>query len=176
MRRTLARTLWPLVATFAVWLYAPSTAGAQRLVGDWEVTYEREAAMARHGSTPTVAQPSMARMTLRQRGDSIFGEWQPVVAAGVPTPPVQELRGIQRGDSAFIELLPVVDPEASLISNVANDVMEFLRTHVHGMPPMHVVLEFQLRNDVMAGIRRSVSADGAVKTTGRPMSGVRVKR
>lgn len=173
MRQTIVAFL-PTLAAVGVWLSFPLALDAQKLAGQWEVQYERGATVT-HGASE-VRQDGSARMTLRMKGDSIFGQWQPDVAPGEPLAPAFELRGTAKGDSGFVQLVPNVDAAAGMLKNMANDVMDFLKTHLHGMPPMVTVLEFRISGDALSGVRRSVSEDGSVKTTGRAMTAVRGKR
>jgi hypothetical protein len=173
MRQTIPAFLSVLGAVGALTTF-PVAAAAQKLVGQWDVQYERGSATT-HGAN-TARTEGSARMTLRHQGDSVFGQWQQVVAPGEPLAPVYEMRGVVKGDSGFVLLVPNVDADAGMLKNFANDVMEFLKTHLHGMPPMTTVLEFRINGDALSGVRRSVSEDGSVKTTGRPMTAVRAKR
>lgn len=82
MRGALLFTTKILIVVSA-FLVDTSRLEAQKLVGRWEVQYERIQLMVRHGSSGATQAPTqpdrVARMTLRMRGDSVFGEWQPVV-------------------------------------------------------------------------------------------------
>lgn len=173
MRRTVA-TSTSLLAIAGALFAVPGVVQAQKLAGQWDVVYERGSTVTHHANE--VRQDGSARMTLRLKGDSVFGQWQSVVPAGEPLAPVFELRGIVKGDSGFVQLLENVDPNAGMLKNFASDVMDFLRTHIHGMPPLLTLLEFRIDGDALSGVRRSVSEDGSVKTTGRTMTAVRAKR
>src|SRR6476620_3091455 len=84
---------------------AVSPAGAQsRVVGKWLVRYEHETRGV-HVGTPQLVVDSV-RMTLRQRGDSILGEWQAIVAPGETAAHPRDLRGIARGDTVRMQLDP----------------------------------------------------------------------
>lgn len=175
MRRTAATSITCLTIAGAL-LVMPAMMHAQKLAGQWEVQYERgSVSISTHGSSAPNSE-GHARMTLRHKGDSVFGQWQQVVAAGEPLAPVYELRGMVKGDSGFVLLLPNVDADAGMLRNFANDVIEFLKTHVHGMPPMMTILEFRINGDALSGMRGAIAEDGSVKTAGRPMSAVRAKR
>lgn len=172
--RRLNTTHVSMMAAAGVFLALPLALDAQKLAGQWDVQYERGSAVTHSGST--VQPDGKARMTLRLQGDSVFGQWQAVVAPGEPSASVFELRGVVKGDSGFVQLLPNTDPDAGMLKNFANDVVEFLKTHLHGMPPMMTLLEFRINGDALAGVRRAISEDGSVKTAGRVMTAVRAKR
>src|SRR6476619_7962935 len=83
---------------------AVSPAGAQsKVVGRWLVRYEHETRGV-HVGTPQLVIDTV-RMTLRQRGDSILGDWQAIVAPG-EIAHSRELRGVVRGDTVRLQLDP----------------------------------------------------------------------
>ncbi len=84
MRRTFSAR-YPVLAAAGAFVALPLVLDAQKLTGQWDVQYERGSTMT-HGSA-TGPQDGSARMTLRHQGDSVFGQWQAIVASGEPPAP-----------------------------------------------------------------------------------------
>ena len=82
---------------------------------------------------------------LRTRGDSVFGYWQAPSSPGDQPPEPSSIRGTIRGDSVHVQ----VDPPApdGLLAEWGHDIVQFLKTYVHDMPPMTTYLDFVARGD-----------------------------
>jgi hypothetical protein len=161
-------------ATFllAASLVGSSAAAQSQVVGRWIVRYEHETRGV-HVGTPQLVVDSV-RMTLRQRGDSILGEWQAIVPAGETARP-RDLRGVARGDTIRMQLDPNIAESEGFFSELGREIIEFLKTHVHGIPPMTPIIEFSIRGDSLVGARWSASADLSVQSPRRALTAVRDK-
>ena len=168
-------------ATFRRWIsaialgcgmVAASSASAQSpLAGQWLVRYEREL-RAIHGSPPTVISET-ARMSLVQRGDSLFGQWQTIVASGETPPMARTVRGVVLRDAARVQVELPPPENDGYFAELGRDIMEFLRAHIHDMPTMIPVLELNVSGDSLVGTRSTVSLDRQKTTPARPLSAVR---
>jgi hypothetical protein len=157
-----------LAALFA----STRTAAAQsKVVGRWLVHYEHETRGV-HVGTPQLVVDSV-RMTLRQRGDSILGEWQAIVPAGETAAHPRDLRGIARGDTVRMQLDPNISESEGFFSELGREIIEFLKTHVHGIPPMTPFIEVAVRGDSLVGARWSASADFSVESPRRALKAIR---
>lgn len=149
------------------------------VAGVWVMRYERPMNDARstsvHSATSDAAEVVQGRLTLRQTGDSVFGEWQTIVAKGDTAPAPRDVHGVQRRDSLFLRFRPVVDNEASLIATAAHEFVEFIKTYVHGMPPTTTAFDVALRGDVLTGTRRTVFMDGTPRGQAQALTGTRAK-
>ena len=154
----------PLVLV-AVAMSAGTMRAQSKVAGRWLVVYEHETRSG-HVSAPRVAADT-AHMTLRQVGDSVLGEWQAAVRAGEPAAHPRELRGTIRRDTVRLHLASSAQENESFFAELGREIVEFLKTHVHGMPPLSSLVEFTVRDDALAGVRWSASADGSVETPRR---------
>jgi hypothetical protein len=141
--------------------------------GRWIVQYEHETRGV-HVGTPQLVTDS-ARVTLRQRGDSVLGEWQAIVPAGDAPAHPRVLRGTIRGEIVRLQLDPNVQESEGYFAEIGREIVDFLKEHIHGIPPMITQLELTLRGDAFSGSRWSASADGSTETTRRPLRGSREK-
>jgi len=141
--------------------------------GRWIVQYEHEA-RGIHGANPTLVTDS-ARITLRQRGDSVLGEWQAIVPVGDAPAHPRVLRGTIRGDVVRLQIDPNVQESEGYFAELGREIMDFLKEHIHGIPPMITQLELTVRGDTLSGSRWSASADGSAETTHHPVRGAREK-
>ena len=138
--------------------------------------YERPVNSGGLHSTPTDAvEVVQGNLTLRQSGDSIFGEWQTIVANGDTAPPPRNVHGVQRRDSLFLRYIPVVDNNAGMIATAAHEFVEFIKTYVHGMPPTTTALDAAVRGDALVGTRHTVLLDGTPRGQPQTITGVRVQ-
>jgi hypothetical protein len=153
-------------------LVGSSAAAQSQVAGRWIVRYEHETRGV-HVGTPQLVVDSV-RMTLRQRGDSILGEWQAIVPAGETARP-RDLRGVARGDTIRMQLDPNIAESEGFFSELGREIIEFLKTHVHGIPPMTPIIEFSIRGDSLVGARWSASADLSVQSPRRALTAVRDK-
>ena len=149
------------------------------VAGVWVMRYERPMNDVRstsvHSATSDAAEVVQGRLTLRQTGDSVFGEWQTIVAKGDTAPAPRDVHGVQRRDSLFLRFRPVVDNEASLIATAAHEIVEFIKTYAHGMPPTTTALDVALRGDVLTGTRRTILLDGTPRGRPQAITGMRAK-
>ena len=152
-------------------LLAASTAGAQsKVTGKWLVRYEHETRGV-HVGTPQLVVDTV-RMTLRQRGDSILGEWQAIAPAGETAHP-RDLRGVMRGDTVRLQLDPNIGESEGFFAELGREIVEFLKTHIHGIPPMTPIIEVAIRGDSLVGARWSASADFRIESPRRTLTAVR---
>lgn len=146
------------------------------VAGQWKLRYEYRPNSLHGGEAPV--QQREALLTLRLSADSIFGEWQATVPKGdsTPTPAPRALRGVIRHDSVLVQLDQDVDKDAGVLATIGNEIVEFIKTYVHGMPPTTSALNLQFRGDSLIGTRRSVLLDGTPRGVPAVMTGVRVNR
>ena len=155
-------------------LLASRSAFAQaKLDGRWIVQYEHET-RGIHGANPQLVTDS-AHVTLRQRGDSVLGEWQGIVPAGNAPAHPRVLRGTIRGEIVRLQIDPSVQESEGYFAEIGREIMDFLKEHIHGIPPMITQLELTVRGDALSGSRWSASPDGSAETTHRPLRGDREK-
>jgi len=139
---------------------APATGAAQGSpVGAWVTEYYRTA--GGHGGEGE-AEPSRARLTLAQRGDSLVGQWQDLVAAGAPVPRPRGLRGVVRNGAVTL---------------VADSVRATIRQHVGAEQVIQMVITYELavRGDSLVGTQRMRSTDGRIDNPPRRFTAVRVR-
>lgn len=79
----------------AVALVAAAPLAAQDINGTWFTEFER--AIRNNDGVVSGGEKTKAKITLQQKGDSLFGTLELVPAAGQPTPPARQLRGIVKG-------------------------------------------------------------------------------
>ena len=155
---------------------AQNSGAPNAVAGAWIMRYERAASSSNlHSTTAEAVEVVQGRLTLRQSGDSIFGEWQTMVARGDTAPPPRSVRGVQRRDSLFLRYIPVVDNDAGIIATAAHEFVEFIKTYVHGMPPTTTALDVAVRGDVLTGTRRTVLLDGTPRGQPQGFTGMRAK-
>ncbi len=168
MRQSLAALALTLVVSFE--------AGAQsKVTGKWLVRYEREVRVGHMGSVTSQIVTDSVRVSLRQKGDSILGEWQSMSPIGESPKPPRTLVGIARGETARLEVDPNVTNTEGYFSELGREIVEFLKEHIHGIQPMTTKLELSVHGDSLIGTRWSSSADGVTETSRRPVVGVRDK-
>jgi hypothetical protein len=113
-------------------------------------------------------------MTLRQKGDSIFGEWQPIASAGETPPSPRTLVGVLRGETARLEIDPNVAATEGYFAELGREIVEFMKEHIHGIAPTTTKLELTARGDSLIGSRWLAAADGT-ESARRSLSGIREK-
>jgi len=178
MRRTLIDS--PIRARFALALAAtiasvPLPLQAQAPVtGKWLVRYEHEVRSGHLGG-PLVSRivTDTVRVTLRQKGDSILGEWQVIVPSGETPPSPRTLVGVLRGETARLEVDPSVAATDGYFAELGREVVEFMKEHIHGISPTTTRLELTTHGDSLVGSRWSSSADGS-ESTRRSLKGIRL--
>ena len=164
------------VAQHAVW---QNPVSQNAVAGVWVMRYERPMNDARstsvHSAMSDATEVVQGRLTLRQTGDSVFGEWTTIVAKGDTAPAPRDVHGVQRRDSLFLRFRPVVDNEASLIATAAHAFVEFIKTYAHGMPPTTTAFDVALRGDVLTGTCRTILLDGTSRGRPQAITGMRAK-
>ena len=162
------------LAAVAASVIFTGSAAAQKVAGEWIMRYERPATMS-YGEKIAPAEVR-ARVTLRQIGDSIFGAWLYSALPGEPAAQANELRGVLHHDTASVSIIPIVDADANMFLNFAQNVVDWMKSHVHGIAPTATLLEFTVRGDSLSGVRRVMAVDGSAKDRVFPLSGARVKQ
>lgn len=76
-------------------LLAATPLAAQDINGTWFTEFERT--MRNENGAVSSGEKTRAKITLQQKGDSIFGTFELVPVAGQPTPPARPLRGAVKG-------------------------------------------------------------------------------
>ena len=178
MRRTLvestvrARFALALTATIA-WV-APPLQAQSPVTGKWLVRYEHEVRSGHLGG-PLVSRivTDTVRLTLRQKGDSILGEWQVIAPAGETPSSPRTLVGVLRGETARLEVDPNVAATEGYFAELGREIVEFMKEHIHGISPTTTRLELTARGDSLIGSRWSSSTDGS-ESTRRSLKGVRL--
>jgi len=149
----------------------PHAVSAQaKLTGSWSVRYIRALRITHSGDTATIEET--AQMTLHPRGDSVFGFWQTPAANGDPEPTPRTVRGTIRRDTVRVQVDEAAHNDG-FWSELGRDIMDFLKTHVHNMPPTIPFLEFTVRGDSLVGTRRSMTLEGEMRSAPRPFTAVR---
>jgi hypothetical protein len=172
--RSLVVAAWTAPAALIGLQTAARAQGTQsHVVGRWIVRYERDAA-GMHDTSPRLVIDS-ASMALVQRGDSILGEWKSIAANSDPRSRGRELRGLLRRDTVRLQFDPSVAESEGFFSEMGREIVEFLKEHIHGIPPMTKVLEFTMRGDSLIGTRWSASPDYSTETPRHPMWAIREK-
>jgi len=167
-----ARLALGIVATLAA---MPHALGAQAgVTGKWLVRYEHEVRTGHMGSGESRVVVDTVRLSLRQKGDSILGEWQAVTPPGETPPGPRTLVGVVRGETARLEVDPSVAATEGYFAELGREIVEFMKEHVHGIAPTTTQLELTAHGDSLIGSRWSASADGA-ESLRRSLSGIREK-
>jgi hypothetical protein len=158
----------------ATLLLIPHELSAQsKIAGTWNVRYTRTLRMMHTGDTTAIDET--AQMTLHPRGDSVFGFWQTPVSNGEPSPPVRTVRGTLRGDTARVQV-DAAPHDDGFFAELGRDIVEFLKTHIHNMPPTIPFLEFSVvKGDSLIGTRRSMTLEGEMTTAPRLFTGTRAR-
>src|ERR1043166_4186589 len=141
-------------------LFVVPTRNAQaqaRVSGEWLVRYE-QLMRSMHDAEPRVVNGT-ARMTLRVRGDSVFGYWQPPSDSGQTPRTPSNVRGTIHGDSVHVQIDPPPS-EDGFLSELGRELVEFIKTYVHDMPPMTTHIDLIVHGDSLVGTRSAISADG----------------
>jgi hypothetical protein len=76
-------------------LFAAAPLAAQGINGTWFTEFERS--VRNNDGQVSAGEKTKAKITLQQKGDSLFGTFELVPGAGQPTPPVRQLRGAVKG-------------------------------------------------------------------------------
>jgi len=178
MRHTLtlsirARLILRLAATIAA---VPLSVQAQaKIAGKWVVSYEHEIRTGHLGG-PLVSRTVVdtVHVTLRQKGDSILGEWQAIAPTGETPPSPRTLVGVLRGETARLEIDPNVAATDGYFAELGREIAEFMKEHVHGIAPTTARIELTVRGDSIIGSRWSSSTDGT-ESPRRSLKGIRLR-
>lgn len=84
----------------AIALLAAAPLSAQSLNGTWFTEFERQ--IRNQDGEVTAGEKTKAKITLQQKGDSVFGTFEIVPAAGQPAAPARQLRGSVKGGKGTI--------------------------------------------------------------------------
>ena len=76
-------------------LLAAAPLAAQDINGTWFTEFER--AIRNNDGVVSGGDKTRAKITLQQKGDSLFGTFELMPQAGQPTPPARQLRGAIKG-------------------------------------------------------------------------------
>jgi hypothetical protein len=163
-----------LLACIAAIISSRGLHAQANVAGKWLVRYEHEVHTGHMGGGAARMVIDTVHITLRQKGDSIVGEWQAIASAGETPPSARSLVGVLRGETARLEIDPSVAASEGYFSELGRQIVEFLKEHVHGIPPMTTRLELTSRGDSLVGSRWSASPDGT-ETNRRSLIGVREK-
>lgn len=143
-----------LLAAVALLAAAPLT--AQDINGTWFTEFERS--VRNENGAVSGGEKSRAKITLQQKGDSLFGTFELVPPAGQPTPPARPLRGSMKGG------------KGTLVSEFEG------RRNINGeesVVKITVVYDFSIATDKLEGTSTTKSSD--MDMPPRPFSAWREK-
>jgi hypothetical protein len=143
-----------LLATAALLAAAPLS--AQDINGTWFTEFERS--IRNNDGQVSAGEKTKAKITLQQKGDSVFGTFELVPAAGQPTPPARPLRGSVKGG------------KGTLVSEFEG------RRNINGeesVVKMTVVYDFSIAADKLEGTTMTKTSD--MDMPPRPFSAWREK-
>lgn len=89
-----------ITALAAVATIAATPVSAQGINGTWMTEFERS--MRNNDGQVTAGEKTKAKITLQQKGDSLFGTFEVLMPAGAPAPAPRPLRGIVKGDKGTL--------------------------------------------------------------------------
>ena len=165
-----------LVVGFAATIAAtPHALQAQAgITGKWLVHYEHEIRTGHMGTGQSRIVVDSVHVMLRQKGDSIVGEWQAIAPPGETPPGPRTLAGILGGETVRLEVDPNVAATEGYFAELGREIVEFMKEHIHGIPPTTTRIELTARGDSLVGARWSSSTDGT-ESTRRSLRGIREK-
>ena len=143
-----------LLATAVLLAAAPLS--AQDISGTWFTEFERS--IRNNDGQVSAGEKTKAKITLQQKGDSVFGTFELVPPAGQPTPPARPLRGSMKGG------------KGTLVSEFEG------RRNINGeesVVKMTVVYDFSIAADKLEGTTTTKSPD--MDMPPRPFSAWREK-
>jgi hypothetical protein len=145
-----------------------------KISGAWTVHSVRAYKNLHTGDTTTVEET--AQMVLRLRGDSLFGFWQWPTNPGETQSPARSVRGVLLRDGSARVQVDQNHEDEGFFAMLGREVVDWLKEHIHNMPPTIPVYEFTVRGDSLVGTRRTiVAADGESAGPARPFHAVRIK-
>src|SRR5690349_12811455 len=117
-----------------------------KVAGVWTVYSSRTVKHLHSGDTTTVNET--AQMTLRVRGDSLFGFWQWPAGAGETEAPARSVRGVLLPEGAArVQVELESHEDDGFFSNLGREIVEWIKENVHNMPVTKPVYEFTVRGD-----------------------------
>ena len=143
-------------ALAAIALVASAPLSAQSLNGTWFTEFERQ--IRNQDGQVTAGEKTKAKITLQQKGDSVFGTFEIVPPAGQPTPPARPLRGSVKGDKGTI----ISEFEARRNINGEEETVKLVTTY-----------DFTISADKLEGTSKTKSPDLDIPP--RPFSAWREK-
>ena len=84
----------------AVATLAAAPLSAQGITGTWMTEFERT--MRNNDGQVSTGDKTKAKITLQQKGDSLFGTFEILPPPGAPTPAARQLRGVVKGDKGTL--------------------------------------------------------------------------
>ena len=140
----------------AVATLAAAPLSAQGINGTWMTEFERS--IRNHGGEITTSEKTKAKITLQQKGDSLFGTFEVLPSAGAPAPAPRPLRGVLKGDKGTL----LSEFEARRNINGEEEVVK-----------VNVTYDFTVAADKLEGTSTTKASDMAMPP--RPFSAWREK-
>lgn len=166
--RVLACTALVVITAVAAAQSAPSSVD-----GRWMVRFERRVPATHLRAATTEARA--ATLSLRLRGDSVFGTWQPLADSAMTPLAEGDVRGSMRSGALQLFVEPRIPNEESWAAAAMRTVSDSLRSWLHGARPMGAALTLSVRGDSLVGTMRAESRDGTVVGRVTPIAAVRVR-
>ena len=145
-----------LTLAAAIGLFAAAPLSAQGPSGTWFTEFERQ--IRNQDGQVSGGDKTKAKITLEQKGDSLFGTLEIVPAAGQPAPPARQLRGVVKGDRGTL----FTEFEARRSVNGEESIAK-----------IQVTYDFTISADKLEGTSKARSADSDMPP--RPFSAWRGK-
>ena len=140
----------------AVATLAAAPLSAQGINGTWMTEFERS--IRNNGGEITTSEKTKAKITLQQKGDSLFGTFEVLPSAGAPAPAPRPLRGVLKGDKGTL----LSEFEARRNINGEEEVVK-----------VNVTYDFTVAADKLEGTSTTKASDMAMPP--RPFSAWREK-
>ena len=135
---------------------AAAPLSAQGINGTWMTEFERM--MRNNDGQVSTGEKTKAKITLQQKGDSVFGTFEIVPAAGAPAPAPRPLRGTVKGDKGTL----VSEFDARRNINGEEEIVK-----------VSVTYDFTIAADKLEGTSKTKSSD--MEMPPRPFSAWRDK-
>ena len=84
----------------AVATLAAAPLSAQSISGTWMTEFERS--IRNQDGAVSAGEKTRAKITLQQKGDSLFGTFEVLASPGAPVPTPRPLRGVLKGDKGTL--------------------------------------------------------------------------
>jgi hypothetical protein len=144
MRNTIRAFALAAVVAPAVLFAAPSSMSAQSLAGTWEASVPMR--MSNEGGEMVPSGFVPVKITIEQRGDSVFATWAPAPTEEMPSPKTRALKGVMKDGAAVVSGEPV---EGRMNQNGEESVMK-----------IQVVYTFKLVDGALQGRMSATGPDG----------------